>query len=146
MNLRQATIHDISRISTIVSVMDDEWWFQPSSHDSLSRLLEKELLYVLEWEYTIHGVVSYIIAEQNCEIIIIASDKTQPWIWSTMIQHVESICINQWISKIRCWSMDYLNARWFYEHMWFQEQYLMTHQFFWKDCRYFGKILPVITT
>jgi hypothetical protein len=142
MNIRQATIEDIDQVSIIFAQMDHECGFNPSDHNGLERLVTKELLYVLQWtDQTINWAFAYTMSEWNCEIIAIASDKSQHWIWSAMIKYIGSICTEQWIPKIRCYSMDYLNARWFYERMWFQEQYLMKNQFFWKDCRYFGKIL-----
>lgn len=140
MDLRLATTYDLDTISSILTVMDTVAC-KNSDITYLTKILLHWDLYVAVENCEIVWVVVYRISEDNCEIVALCAKSQRTWVGYRIIKYLENICRNQHIKKLRCRSFEEFEAQWFYNKMWFTEQYLLKQQFHWCDTRFFWKII-----
>lgn len=138
-SLEKVTLDGLWKLSWLVSETDTEWYIPSQEVTLLKSHIQKWnarfLLYKKEYVWCIVTMHEPLSTQIRCVV------SKQKWWGRFMMDTVESECIKKWDKKLRCWSRDVLKANWFYEKMWFWEQFLIEKFEFGKDCRFFWKTL-----
>lgn len=129
----------IIELSEMIKCVDTKWYKPSEEFELLKSHIYKWNARFLLYQDSIVWCIITMHEPLSTQIRCIVSN--QKWWGKYIINELEQECLKREDKKLRCWSRDILNAKWFYKKMWFSEQFLIEKFEFGNDCRFFGKTL-----
>ena len=138
-SLRVADKSERIKLSELMVSVDTEFYKPSQERSLLEKYLDEWKVRFLLWEEAISWCI--IISHEPLSTQIRCIISKRKWGWRFMIEQLQRECLERKDKKLRCWSRSVLQVQWFYEALWFSEQFLIKKFEFWEDCWFFWKTL-----
>lgn len=135
--VRRANFNDVAEVSRLLKTLE-HGEYVISDFDDVREAVKNDHVYVIG-EKTLSAVIWLVVVKGSLQIKAIVSN--QKGHGTLLVQMAETVCKNQGLPKLWCWSNVRYGAADFYRKTGFSEEYLLKKQWGGEDIWFFGKVI-----